>query len=128
MQGQPDAVAIVHGGRQLTYRELNVRANKVARALRARRLRPESIVAVVTERNFNWVVAALAIFKAGYAYLPIEPGFPAERIAKTLSRAGCKLVLTEPESDTALNRALEFAAWNSQGRHLRSLGWGSCGR
>jgi amino acid adenylation domain-containing protein len=104
---QPDAIAVVHGGRQLTYRELNTRANKVAHALITRGLRPESVVAVVTERNLNWVTAVLAIFKAGGVYLPIEPRFPAERIATTLSRAGCALVLTEPESDTTLDQALD---------------------
>ncbi len=53
---------------------------------------------MVTERNLDWMAAVLAIFKAGGAYLPIEPHFPADRIATTLARAGCRLVLTEPGS------------------------------
>ncbi len=92
----------------MTYRELNARANKLARALLARDLRRESVVAVVTERNLSWIAAVLAIFKAGGAYLPIEPHFPADRIAATLSRAECRLVLTEPESATTLNKALDL--------------------
>ncbi len=104
---QPDTVAVVHGNRQLTYWELNARANKVARALLARGISRENVVAVVTERNLHWIVAVLAIFKAGAAYLPIEPRFPTERIATTLLRAGCKLVLSERESDTTLNQALD---------------------
>src|SRR5207247_11202531 len=63
--------------------------------------------AVVTERNLDWMAAVLAIFKAGGAYLPIEPHFPADRIARTLSRAGCRLVLTERGSTATLDRALD---------------------
>ena len=80
----PDAVAAVHGDRQWTYRELNARANRLARALLARGLRREGVVAVVTERNLDWMAAVLAVFKAGGVYLPIEPHFPADRIATTL--------------------------------------------
>ena len=103
----PDAVAAVHGDRQWTYRELNARANRLGRALLARGLRREGVVAVVTERNLDWMAAVLAVFKAGGVYLPIEPHFPADRIATTLSRAGCGLVLTEPGSTTTLDQALD---------------------
>ncbi len=65
---------------------------------------------MVTERNLDWMAAVLAIFKAGGVYLPIEPHFPADRIATTLSRAGCALVLTEPGSTTTLDQALDVAA------------------
>ena len=82
------------------------RANRLARALLARGLRREAVVAVVTERNLDWMAAVLAIFKAGGVYLPIEPHFPADRIAAMLSRAGCGLVLTEPGSTTTLDQAL----------------------
>ena len=68
--------------------ELNARANRLARALLARGLRREDVVAVVTERTLDWMAAVLAVFKAGGVYLPIEPHFPAGRIATTLSRAG----------------------------------------
>lgn len=103
----PDAVAAVHGDRQWSYRELNVRANRLGRALLARGLRREGVVAVVTERNLDWMAAVLAIFKSGGVYLPIEPHFPADRIATTLSRAECGLVLTEPGSTTSLDKALD---------------------
>jgi len=106
VRAHPDAVAAVHGDRQRTYRELNARANQLARALLARGLGREGIVAVVTERNLDWMAAVLAIFKAGGAYLPIEPHFPADRIARTLSRAGCRLVLTERDSTAMLDQAL----------------------
>ncbi|MFE9452188.1 amino acid adenylation domain-containing protein [Streptomyces sp. NPDC006739] len=102
----PRAVAAVHGERQWTYAELNGRANRLARALLARGLGPEDVVAVVTERRLDWLAATLAVFKAGGAYLPIEPHFPAGRIAATLSRAGCRLVLTESGSTHTLDEAL----------------------
>src|SRR2546428_754383 len=106
-RGHPDAIAAEHGNRRWTYRELNAHANQLARALLARGLSREGVVAVVTERNLDWIAAMLAIFKAGGAYLPIEPHFPADRIARTLSRAGCRLVLTERGSTTMLDQAID---------------------
>jgi len=103
----PDAVAAVDRDQQGTYRELNAHANRLARALLARGLRREGVVAVVTERNLDWMASVIAIFKAGGAYLPIEPYLPADRIATTLARAGCTLVLTEPGSTTMLDKALD---------------------
>ena len=102
----PDAIAAVHGRRHVTYGELNARANRLGRALLARGLAREGVVGVVTERNLDWMTAVLAIFKAGGAYLPVEPHFPADRIARTLSRAGCRLVLTERGSTALLDQAL----------------------
>ena len=104
----------MHGDRRWTYRELNARANQLGRALVARGLQREGVVAVVTERNLEWMAAVLAIFKSGGVYLPIEPHFPADRISATLSRAECRLVLTEPGSTTTLDQALE--AMSGSGR------------
>jgi amino acid adenylation domain-containing protein len=105
-RAHPDAIAAEQGRRRLTYRELNARANRLARALLARGLSREGVVAVVTERNLDWMTAVLAIFKSGGVYLPIEPHFPADRIAKMLSRAGCQLVLAERGSTAMLDEAL----------------------
>ncbi|MBD0421721.1 amino acid adenylation domain-containing protein [Streptomyces sp. TRM S81-3] len=105
-RAHPDVVAAVHGERQWTYGELNARANRLARALLARGLGPEDVVAVVTERDLDWLAATLAVLKAGGAYLPIEPQFPPGRIAATLTRAGCRLVLTEAGSTGTLDQAL----------------------
>jgi len=106
-RAHPDAIAAVHRHGQRTYGELNGRANQLARALLARGLSREGVVGVVTERNLDWMTAVLAIFKAGGAYLPIEPHFPADRIAKTLLRAGCQVVLTEHGSTATLDQALD---------------------
>ncbi|WP_219417978.1 non-ribosomal peptide synthetase [Pseudonocardia nigra] len=107
VRAHPDAVAAVHRNRRWTYRELDEHANRLGRALLARGLGREGVVAVVTERNLDWMAAVIAVFKAGGVYLPIEPHFPPERIATTLSRAGCRLVLTEAGSTTAIDRALD---------------------
>jgi amino acid adenylation domain-containing protein len=106
VEAHPEAVAAVQGARKWTYRELNGRANRLAGALLSRGLQREAVVAVVTERNLDWMAAVLAIFKAGGVYLPIEPHFPGDRIAAMLTRAGCGLVLTEPASTSTLDQAL----------------------
>jgi amino acid adenylation domain-containing protein len=106
-RAQPDAIAAEHGGTRRTYRELNALANRLGGALLARGLTREAVVGVVTERNLDWMTAVLAIFKAGGVYLPIEPHFPADRIARTLTRAGCRLVLTERGSTAMLDQALD---------------------
>lgn len=102
----PHSIAVMYGKQQLSYRQLNARANRLARQLLTQGLRREGVVAVVSERNLGWATAVLAIFKAGGAYLPIEPHFPAERIARMLSRAACHLVLTEADSCALLDQAL----------------------
>ncbi|WP_425282063.1 non-ribosomal peptide synthetase [Streptomyces albofaciens] len=91
----PDAVAAVQGDRSWTYAELNRRANILARSLHEQGLRPEDIVAVVCERTLEWLAAVLAVFKAGGCYLPLEPRFPAERIATVLARSEARWVLAE---------------------------------
>lgn len=102
----PDRVAAVHGERAWTYGELNARANRLAHALLERGLGPEDVVAVVTERDLDWLAATLAVFKAGGVYLPVEPHFPAGRIAAMLTRAECRLVLTESGGTENLDEAL----------------------
>jgi amino acid adenylation domain-containing protein len=101
----PDAVAAVRDGTEWTYRELNSRANQLGRALLARGLAREGVVAVVTERNLDWIAAVLGVLKAGGVYLPVEPHFPAERIAATLTRAECAFVVTEHGSTSTLDAA-----------------------
>jgi amino acid adenylation domain-containing protein len=103
---QPQAIAAIQGERRWTYRELNGRANRLGRALRAQGLHREQIVAVSLERNLEWLAAVLAIFKAGGAYLPIEPHVPVERVGSILDRSGCAVVLTESASRTAVDEAV----------------------
>lgn len=103
---RPDDIAAVHGTESWSYRELNERANRVAHALRHGGLRDEDVVAVVTERTLPWLVAVLAVFKAGGVYLPVEPHFPADRISGMLVRADCRRVLTERDVSPGLTEAL----------------------
>ncbi|MFD0493637.1 AMP-binding protein [Streptomyces rhizosphaericus] len=91
----PEAVAAVQGGRSWTYREVNENANAVAWTLRREGVRPEDVVAVVTQRSLEWLAAVVAVFKAGGCYLPLEPHFPAERMANTLTRGECRWVLAD---------------------------------
>ncbi|MCX5385400.1 amino acid adenylation domain-containing protein [Streptomyces sp. NBC_00083] len=102
----PDAVAAVHEDRSWTYGELNRNANRVAHALRRDGLRDEDVVAVVTERDLEWLTAVLAVFKAGGVYLPVEPQFPVDRITAMLTRSDCRRVLTEPGVSPGLDEAL----------------------
>ncbi len=106
VRAHPDRIAAVHGGDQQTYAELNARANQIGRRLLDSGLQAEDVVAVVTERNLDWMACVLGIFKAGGAYLPLEPHFPPARIARVLSRAEARLVLTESASATNLRAAL----------------------
>ncbi|MFH7599304.1 amino acid adenylation domain-containing protein [Streptomyces racemochromogenes] len=103
---RPDAVAVVHGDRSLTYRELNRRANRIAWQLRREGLWGEDVVAVVTERDLDWAAAVLGVFKAGGAYLPVEPHFPASRIETMLRRSGCRQVLTVTDVSPGLAGAV----------------------
>ncbi|MFJ8711976.1 amino acid adenylation domain-containing protein [Streptomyces violaceus] len=105
-RGHPDAVAVVHRGRGLTYADLDTRANRVARALLAEGLGPEDTVAVVTERDPHWAAGVLGVLKAGGVYLPVDPHHPPGRISAMLTRADCSYVLTAPGSTTRLDRAL----------------------
>ncbi|MBD0673833.1 non-ribosomal peptide synthetase, partial [Streptomyces sp. CBMA156] len=91
----PDAVAVVADGAELTYRELDRRANRLARALAGQGVRPETPVAVLLERSADLVVAVLAIVRAGGAYVPLDPRFPSSRIDLILRETGAALVLTE---------------------------------
>src|SRR5262249_2277827 len=76
------------------YGELEVRANQLAHQLRARGVGAESVVGVCLERSLELVVALLAILKAGGAYLPLDPGYPRERLNFMLAAAAAALLLT----------------------------------
>lgn len=102
----PDAVAAGYGEQRWTYAELDARANRIARCLLAHGLCAEDVVAVVTERDLGWMAAVLGVFKAGGAYLPVEPQLPPRRIAAMLTRAACRLVLFEAGSTGNLDAAL----------------------
>jgi fengycin family lipopeptide synthetase D len=89
-----DAVALVFGGAELTYAELDRRANRLAHHLRALGAVPDEPVAVLLDRSFDLVVTILGIVRSGAAYLPLDPEHPAGRTAAVLRDAGARLVVT----------------------------------
>ncbi|MFD5420058.1 amino acid adenylation domain-containing protein [Streptomyces sp. NPDC127069] len=104
----PDAPATVFRGEHLTYGELDARAERLARALRARGAGPEEIVAVALHRSTEMVVSLLAVLKAGAAYLPVDPSLPADRIAYLLSDAEPVLLLADDEVAAGLPAAADL--------------------
>ena len=98
----PEAPAIQCGNSTITYEELEARANRLARHLVELGVRPRSLVGLCVERSPEMVVAALAIWRAGAAYVPLDPEFPKDRLAYMLEDADLQLVVTE----SALNQAL----------------------
>ncbi|MDQ8732874.1 amino acid adenylation domain-containing protein, partial [Bradyrhizobium sp. LHD-71] len=89
------AVAVVSGDEEVSYGELNRRANALARRLRAAGVGTDVVVGVGLERSVAMMVALLAVTKAGGAYLPLDPDYPSERLAHMLRDSGARLVLTQ---------------------------------
>ncbi len=90
----PDAIAMIHRSERLTYRELDVRANAVAAELRDLGVGPDSLVGIFIERSTEMLVGLLGILKAGAAYVPMDPTYPAVRIAMMLEDSRADVVLT----------------------------------
>jgi amino acid adenylation domain-containing protein len=95
VQKTPDAVAVVFGDQQLTYRELDARANQLAHHLITLGVKTESFVGVCCERSLEMVIALYGILKAGAAYVPIDPSYPADRLTFMLSDAATPVLLTQ---------------------------------
>ena len=93
----PDAVAVVFDSQQLTYRQLNERANQLANYLRTLGVKPEVLVGIYVERSLEMVVGLLGILKAGGAYVPLDPDYPHERLSFMLSDAQVSLLLTQQQ-------------------------------
>ncbi|MEO0834942.1 MAG: 4-hydroxyphenylpyruvate dioxygenase, partial [Cyanobacteria bacterium J06642_3] len=90
----PDAVALVFEEQQLTYRELNTRANQLAYYLRSLGVKSEVLVGICLERSIEMVVGILAILKAGGAYVPLDPAYPSDRLAFIVEETQVKVLLT----------------------------------
>ncbi|EGJ29404.1 MULTISPECIES: non-ribosomal peptide synthetase [Moorena] len=91
----PDAVAVVFEDKQLTYSELNSRANQLAHYLQTLGVKPEVLVGICVERSLEMIVGLLGILKAGGAYVPLDPNYPSERLAYMLFDAGVLVLLTQ---------------------------------
>jgi amino acid adenylation domain-containing protein len=91
----PHTTAVVADGECISYAELNERADRLAGRLRARGVGADVIVGIAVERSLEMVVGLLAILKAGGAYLPLDPAYPAERIALMIADSGTQILLTQ---------------------------------
>ncbi len=109
----PDAPAVVHDGRSLTYAALDARANRLAQRLVTLGVGPNVLVGIAAERSFELVIGLLAISKAGGAYVPMDPSYPRERLAFMLEDSQVGVLLTQrhllallPEARTAVQLVL----------------------
>ncbi|MGO4951398.1 amino acid adenylation domain-containing protein [Paenibacillus sp. DRB1-1] len=116
----PDNVAAVMNERQLTYRELNERSNRLARKLRETGVEAEQLVAILAERSLDMVVGILAILKAGGAYVPVDPDYPEERIRFMIEDSGAPLLLIQKH----LHEKTDFAGTRLE---LDDFVWGDRG-
>lgn len=95
MRRTPDAIAIVAGGKSIRYDELNARANDLAWRLIGAGAGPETLIGIYLDRSIHMVVALLATLKSGAGYVPLDPGFPLERIRGICEHAALRFIVTE---------------------------------
>lgn len=100
----PDNIAVVFEDSHLTYRELNEKANQLARLLREKGVKPDGIVGIMVYRSLEMIIGVMGILKAGGAYLPIDPEYPEDRIQYMLEDSNAKVLLTE----TSLREKIKF--------------------
>ncbi|GFG67818.1 putative peptide synthetase MbtE [Mycobacterium kubicae] len=118
----PDAVALVSDDAELSYEVLHRRANRLARWLIEQGFGPEDIIGLQMTTSIEFLVAMLAVLKAGAAYLPIDPAYPDERIEYLVGDARPRAVLRRSELDTAEQEAAQLSdAWLTDAERLRPL-------
>jgi amino acid adenylation domain-containing protein/non-ribosomal peptide synthase protein (TIGR01720 family) len=105
VERSPDAIAVVFEDKQLTYRELNAKANKIAHYLQTLGVEPEVLVGICVERSLEMVVGLVGILKAGGAYVPLDPAYPKDRLSHMLS-SQVSVVLTTEKSIAQLPKQI----------------------
>jgi arthrofactin-type cyclic lipopeptide synthetase B len=115
---QPQALAVVQGDQQLTYAQLNQQANRLAHHLLGLGVQPDDRIAVCLQRSPQMLVALLAILKAGAGYVPVDPAYPAERIAYLLQDSDPVAVLTQASTRDLLGRVPVIDLDNAIWQHL----------
>ncbi|WP_033403883.1 non-ribosomal peptide synthetase [Paenibacillus fonticola] len=101
----PDLVAVVCGNEEVTYRQLNRRANYVAQLLREQKVSSQSSVAIMVERSVDMISSVLGVWKAGAAYVPIDPEYPQDRIQYMLGDSQAQIVLINVDAGEELFRS-----------------------
>jgi amino acid adenylation domain-containing protein len=91
----PDAIAVIERTKELTYQELNQKANQLADDLSKKGIKPEDRIGICLDRDSHLIVSILAILKSGAAYVPLDPNYPLERIKFIIEDANCSLILTQ---------------------------------
>ncbi|MBU2699290.1 amino acid adenylation domain-containing protein [Sporomusaceae bacterium BoRhaA] len=91
----PENIVVAFEEQQLTYRELNEKANQLARILREKEVKADDIIGIMVERSPEMIIGIMGILKAGGAYLPIDPEYPLERITYMLNDSGAGILLTQ---------------------------------
>ncbi|WP_148639250.1 non-ribosomal peptide synthetase, partial [Aquimarina longa] len=91
----PDAIALVFGDQQLTYKQLDEKSNQLAHYLREKGVKEETLIGICIERSLEMMVGILSILKAGGAYVPIKPDYPESRISHIINDTKCNVVLTD---------------------------------
>ncbi|QDL70310.1 hypothetical protein DNK48_13865 [Streptomyces malaysiensis subsp. malaysiensis] len=108
-----ESVAVVCGEESLSYGELNARANRLARLLVARGVGVEDRVGLVLPRSVDLVVGVLAVLKAGAVYVPVDPGYPADRVAYVWEDAGPSLVVTVAGAGVEVPAGFRWWCWTT---------------
>ncbi|WP_141588804.1 non-ribosomal peptide synthetase [Myxococcus sp. AB056] len=114
----PDAIAVTHRDAQLTYRELNARANQLAHPLITEGVGPDIVVALLGDRGVDFLASIVGILKAGGAYLPLDPDHPAERLAQILGQSQTPMVVVSRERRALLDAALALLPAGARPRAL----------
>ena len=123
----PQNIALTYKSEQVTYEELNERANKLARTLRLRGVKADSIVGLMVERSVEMIVGMLAVLKAGGAYLPIDPNYPDERIGFMLEDSKSLVLITQSDFSDQLEFQGEIlcvdqvASYHQDGSNLSNI-------
>ncbi|MCY8104946.1 amino acid adenylation domain-containing protein [Bacillus mojavensis] len=98
----PDSIAVVYKDKAMSYTELNERANRLARLLISKGVGPEQFVALALPRSLDMTIGLLAVLKAGAAYLPLDPDYPADRIAFMLNDARPAIIITSSQVENQI--------------------------
>ena len=107
VEQNPEATAVIFENQQLTYKELNCRANQLAHYLQSLGVKPEVLIGICVERTIEMMVGIIGILKAGGAYVPLDPTYPGERLAFMLEDAQPAVLLTQSRLYQKLPKMIE---------------------